>query len=111
MKRVAIWLAYVSLQTAAALILVGGLFGCAGQTVYEAAVGANVSSAMPWSNGSDGGFHPSDTVRFTVRREDRRTFCGFSHISHISAGAPFNSKSEDWLDMVECGVRFTSGGR
>lgn len=93
----------------AAAIASLALAGCAGTTTYEIAVGANVSRAMPWSDGRDGGFDgPRDTVRFTVRRDGQRFFCGASHISHLSAGWPVNNAREDWLDVVECGVRFKS---
>lgn len=84
------------------------LAGCAGHTVYEAAVGVNATRYLPWSQGSDGGFEgPRDTFRFTVRREqlNGRTFISYSHISHLSAGWPINSHQEDWLDIVEVGVR------
>lgn len=87
------------------------LAGCSSTTVYEAAVGYNATEHMPWSQGSGGGFEgPHDTVRFTVRQEsvDGKHFCGYSHTSHLSAGWPFNDKGEDWLDVVECGVRFRS---
>jgi hypothetical protein len=89
-------------------IVLASCSGCA-VTVYEAAVGANVTKYMPWSEGRSGGFDgPTDVVRFTVRQESRdgRRFRGFSHISHLSAGWPVNGKSEDWLDMIECGYRF-----
>ncbi len=88
------------------------LSGCAGTTVYEAAVGRNVSKYLPWSEGADGGFAgPSDTFRFTVRREhlNGRTFVSYPHVSHISEGWPFNDRKEDWIDMVEFGVRFEAG--
>lgn len=83
----------------------------AGYLVYEAAAGVNITKVMPWSANSDGGFDgPDDTIRFTVRREsnDGRTFVSYSHISHLSAGWPVNGKKEDWLDVVEFGVRFDS---
>ena len=86
----------------------------AGYLVYEVAVGANVTKTMPWSQSRDGGFAgPQDTIRFTIRREtnDGRMFCGYSHVSHLSAGRPFNDRAEDWLDVIECGVRFDSRGR
>lgn len=88
------------------------LSGCAGTTVYEAALGVNTSRSMPWSQGQDGGFSGGrDTVRFTVEREslDGRHFCGVTHISHLSHGWPVNDQPEDWLDMFECGVRMRSG--
>jgi hypothetical protein len=85
-----------------------------GYTVYEAAVGANVTKSMPWSRNLDGGFAgPSDTVRFTVRREhgNGHTFVSYSHISHLSSGWPVNNeRTEDWLDIIEFGVRFDSRG-
>lgn len=78
------------------------------RTSLELAVGANVSRNMPWSNGQDGGFAgPTDTVRLTVRHDiDDRTFCAYNHTSHLSAGWPVNDRAEDWLDTVECGLRF-----
>lgn len=82
-----------------------------GYLVYEAAAGVNATKWMPWSQSSDGGFDgPQDTVRFTVRRESNngRTFVSYSHISHLSAGWPINDKKEDWLDVIEFGVRFDS---
>lgn len=87
------------------------LAGCSSTTVYEAAIGYNATAQMPWSQNSDGGFDgPRDTVRFTVRQEsiNGRYFCGYSHISHLSAGWPFNNDDEDWLDIIEAGVRFQS---
>lgn len=99
-------------QCIAAVSLAIALFssaGCTGTTVYEAAVGYNATRLMPWSEHRDGGFAgPSDTVRFTVRQEslDGKRFCGFTHISHLSAGWPFNDRHEDWLDVVECGLSF-----
>lgn len=88
--------------------------GATGYTVYEAALGANVTKAMPWSRNLDGGFAgPDDTVRFTVRREhaNGRTFVSCSHISHLSSGWPVNNeRTEDWLDICEFGVRFDSRG-
>lgn len=86
------------------------LSGCASNTVYEVAVGANVTDRMPWSAGRTGGFDgPRDTFRFTARHEMGRTFVAYSHISHLSAGWPVNDRSEDWLDHVEFGVRFGGG--
>lgn len=90
----------------AAVVL--ALSGCSTSPVYEVAAGFNATQYMPWSEGSGGGFDgPRDVVRFTVRQESRngKRFCGYSHISHVSAGFPFNDQHEDWLDMVECGVR------
>lgn len=86
------------------------LQGCA---TYEVAVGVNTSRYMPWSQGADGGFNgPLDTIRFSARRDlGQNGFCQVSHISHLSAGWPFNDKTEDWLDMAECGVRFGEGNR
>lgn len=80
---------------------------------FEVAAGANVSKYMAWSRGLDGGFAgPADTVRFTARYEiSRSAFCALSHISHLSAGWPVNDKSEDWLDIAECGVRFGARAR
>lgn len=96
-----------------ALLLTGALAlmlgGCAGNNVYEFAVGANVTEYMPWSEGQQGGFAGGvDTVRASVRREsnDGKRFCQFSHHSHISTGAPFNDRYEDWFDNVECGLAF-----
>lgn len=87
--------------------------GCAStprELTAEIAVGANVTRYTPWSQGRDGGFAgPSDTVRFSVRYDSGSRFCQASHTSHLSAGWPVNDASEDWLDVVECGVRF--GGR
>jgi hypothetical protein len=83
-----------------------------GHTIYEAAAGANVTKAMPWSRNLQGGFAgPDDTLRFTIRREhgNGRTFVSYSHISHFSSGWPVNDeRTEDWLDVVEFGVRFDS---
>src|SRR3990172_2062013 len=83
-----------------------------GHTIYEAAIGANVTKSMPWSRNLQGGFAgPDDVARFTVRREhsNGRTFVSFSHISHLSSGWPVNSeRNEDWLDVVEFGLRFDS---
>lgn len=81
-----------------ALALVFPLMGCAGTTSFEVALGYGLT---------DGGFAgPDDTVRFTLRRDHGRTFCALTHISHITAGKPFNDRHEDWLDIVECGLRF-----
>lgn len=91
-----------------AIIALIALSGCSSTTVYEASVGYNTTQLMPWSRDQSGGFNgPKDVVRFSVRQESRdgRKFCGYSHISHLSAGYPFNDRAEDWLDMVECGVR------
>lgn len=93
------------------------LFGAGGcsnvprQLSFESAVGVNVSGSMPWSQGHDGGFAgPNDTVRFSVRYDiSERSFCQLSHTSHLSAGWPVNGKSEDWLDVIECGTRFRGG--
>lgn len=87
------------------------LAGCSAipeRTSFEVAVGANVTSRMPWSNGQSGGFDgPTDTVRFTVRYDvSDRSFCAYNHVSHLSAGWPVNDQPEDWLDTVECGLRF-----
>ena len=77
-------------------------------TSFEVAVGANVTKHMPWSGGRDGRFAgPTDTVRFTVRHDiSDRAFCAYNHISHLSDGWPVNNQPEDWLDNVECGLRF-----
>lgn len=93
------------------LVALAALSGCASiprEITGEVAVGANVSKMMPWSQSRDGGFAgPSDTVRFSVRYDmSDSSFCQASHVSHLSAGWPFNDKTEDWLDVVECGVRF-----
>lgn len=105
----------MSTSLRALLLTTLGLTGCSalpdtGHTVYEAAVGANVTKNMPWSQHQDGGFAgPSDMVRLTVRHEFDRAFVGYSHISHLSSGWPVNNeRTEDWLDMVEFGVRFDS---
>lgn len=87
------------------------LVGCAtlpAGTSLEVAVGANVTPHLPWSEGQRGGFDgPTDTVRFTVRHDiNDRSFCAYNHVSHLSAGWPVNDRDEDWLDVVECGVRF-----
>lgn len=97
----------LSLAAAAAVIA-----GCASvPPSLEIAVGANVSEHMPWSQDGDGGFDgPKDTVRFTVRYDiSDVTFCSLNHVSHLSAGWPVNSRREDWLDTIECGVSF--GGK
>lgn len=84
--------------------------GCASlpHTSAEIAIGANVTKNAPWSNGRSGGFDgPTDTIRFTVRQEiGQNTFCAYNHVSHLSAGWPVNDRAEDWLDTIECGVRF-----
>lgn len=89
--------------------------GCAGTTVYEAAVGVNVTRHTPWSQDQDGGYNGGrgDTVRFTVRRENLtgNRFCAFSHHSGLSRGWPVNAEAEDWFDVAECGVSFGGGGR
>jgi hypothetical protein len=84
------------------------LSGCASQTVYEAAVGANVTSSMPWSQGRSGGFAgPQDVAHFAVRTEYQNgVFVEWRHLSHFSAGAPFNDKPEDWVDSINVGYRF-----
>lgn len=95
----------------AACLLLTGCASSGGYTVYEVAGGVNVTKQLPWSKGQDGGFAgPQDTVRFTVRREsgNGRSFVGYSHISHLSAGWPINDRQEDWLDVIEFGVRFDS---
>lgn len=85
------------------------LCGCAGYNSLEIAGGVNVTEHMPWSHGTRGGFEgPDDTIRFSVRRDhaDSPTFIEYSHVSHLSVGWPVNNEPEDWLDVVEFGVRF-----
>lgn len=95
----------------AAALAAGGCAEIPRQLSFESAVGVNTTRWMPWSQGNDGGFAgPSDTVRFSVRYEtSASSFCQVSHTSHLSAGWPFNGKSEDWLDVIECGTRFRGG--
>lgn len=84
------------------------LTGCAGTTAVEVAVGINGTKSMPWSR-TDGGFEGGpDTFRLTIRRDGERTFCDYTHVSHISDGPPFNDHPEDWVDMFECGIRWRS---
>lgn len=76
----------------------------------EIALGVNVSPHMPWSiDGADGGFDgPIDTVRFSLRASyGNNTFLQYSHISHLSTGWPVNDEQEDWLDIIEFGVKFS----
>ena len=74
----------------------------------EIALGANISQYMPWSGGEQGGFEgPVDTARFSLRADFKNlTFVQYSHISHMSRGWPVDNQPEDWLDVVEFGVKF-----
>lgn len=89
------------------LVLVSGYVKAADYS-GEIALGANISKHMPWSQGEDGGFEgPIDTVRFSLRADySNNTFVQYSHISHMSAGWPIDDREENWLDVVEFGVKF-----
>ena len=90
------------------LVLVAG-YAKAADYSGEIALGANISQHMPWSiDHSNGGFDgPIDTVRFSLRSDFKNaTFVQYSHISHLSTGWPVNDDQEDWLDVIEFGVKF-----
>lgn len=98
--------------TAVTVLAALALSGCAStgsRTVYEAAVGVNSTQYMPWSQGRSGGFDgPTDVAHFAVRTEYANgVYVEWRHLSHLSAGAPFNDKPEDWVDSVNVGYRFT----
>lgn len=88
-----------------AALLSGCTFTQDSSTYFESALGINASKEMPWSQGQNTFEGPRDTIRFSIRHENGASFCSFSHISHLSAGFPFNDEEEDWLDMFECGMR------
>jgi hypothetical protein len=95
-----------------ALLIALSMTGCASHpTTYEAAIGANISSHMPWTESGDGGFAGgTEVVRFSARNEmTKNTFVEYSHTSHLHRGWPVDSRSEDSLDAVWVGVRF--GGK
>lgn len=87
------------------------LSGCLTTMTYEVAAGVNVAGDMPWTRDSD--FDCNDALRLTARREsdDGRRFVAFTHISSISCGWPVNDKPEQWLDLVEAGLKFGKGAR
>lgn len=86
------------------------LSGCAGTTVYEAAVGRNVSKYLPWSEGADGGFAgPSDTLSNAERRQrmfelDRRIRalnCQFVNLGSFQGRAGFHASQRVRTQAVE----------
>jgi hypothetical protein len=91
----------------------------AGTLDLEVSVGANVSEYLSGAGrfnqgvAYDGGFAgPRDTIEFAFvwRSLDQRWFVKLSHISHLSAGPPFNNKPEDFLERLEFGYRWRIGG-
>jgi hypothetical protein len=93
----------------------------AGTLDLEISVGANVTEHLSGSgrfnNGVsyDGGFAgPKDTIEFALvwRSDSGKWFVKLSHISHLTAGPPFNSRPEDFLERLEFGYRWRlRGGR
>lgn len=107
-----LWVQYRLAVVSALAAVLWLLTGCA-TTVYtfEASVGANVTKHMSGA-GYGGGFDgPRDVVQFAVQAQQGRGFCEFRHLSHLSAGAPFNDRREDFVDMLSCGVRLRRGGQ
>jgi hypothetical protein len=89
----------------------------AGTLDLEVSVGANITPLLSgnpkFGAGSDGGFEgPRDTIEFAVvwRSDSGRWFCKLSHISHLSAGPPFNDRPEDFLERLEVGYRWRMRG-
>lgn len=91
----------------------------AGTLDLEVSVGANVSEYLSGAGrfnkgvSYDGGFAgPRDTIEFALvwRSNSGRWFCKLSHISHLSAGPPFNRRPEDFLERLEFGYRWRLGG-
>lgn len=84
--------------------------GCAGTLyTFEASVGTNVTKSLTGA-GYDGGFAgPKDVAQIAIQAQRGRGFCELRHISHISAGPPFNNKVEDFIDMLSCGLRIRAG--
>jgi hypothetical protein len=120
----------VGLVAAAMLALLIGAFSApsaqAGTLDFEVGVGVNITEllsgnpkfgapectrslaplAQPMPQCQAGGFDgPRDTIEFALiwRSDDRRWFCKLSHLSHLSAGWPFNDEPEDFVERLECG--------
>jgi len=80
---------------------------CADGVYGEVALGVNITEHMPWSQGYSGGFDGGrDTIKLTLGMEKADKFIRFSHISHLSRGWPANEETEDWVDILEIGVKF-----
>ena len=92
---------------------IGGMFAlsaCAGtQVTVEASVGANVTKSLTGA-GYEGGFSgPRDVAQLAIQIQRGRGFCELRHISHLSAGPPFNNRPEDFGDFISCGLRLRRG--
>lgn len=87
------------------------LSGCAGSIpVYEMAAGYNAGEDLPIAYNTR--IQCKDTLRVTAKREaSNGSFVGLTHISSPSCGWPFNDKTEDWMSLVEIGIRFDGRGR
>ena len=115
------WLVVAALLGLGALLgaLLGAHKASAGTLDLEVSVGANVTEYLsgrnqaPDGSNYDGGFAgPRDTIEFALvwRSDSGRFFCKLSHISHLSAGPPFNSRPEDFLERLEFGYRWRLRG-
>ncbi len=66
---------------------------------FDANVGINLNRA----SGFEG---PLDTARMTIRYDFKKVFVALTHVSHVSSGAPFNDRPEDYVDILEIGKTF-----
>lgn len=77
--------------------------GCAqSRLVAEVKTGVNVATQGGFAGGREtfkGSLHLEWGERYQYG-------CELTDISHVSRGAPFNNKHEDYIHFVGCGVRF-----
>lgn len=64
----------------------------------------NVGINLDRDSGMEG---PLDTARFAFRYErPSGFFVALTHVSHVSAGKPFNDRVESYVDILEIGKQF-----
>lgn len=83
----------------AALLLTGS--NAYADVYLDVAIGYNVMSKYETMLG------PKDTARFTLTWQPKEEgwFASYTHVSHLSAGFPFNNKEEDELNLFEVGYK------
>lgn len=80
----------------------------ADEVYLDLSLGYNMGTILPWGGSDGGGFEgPKDIAKISVVWEsDNGFYAAYTHISHLTAGPPFNAREEDQIDMFEFGKKF-----